>query len=158
MCKLYADAPYNARVQAARDILSYSHGKPGQARPIAVTDIAAMSEEQRQELLYALLNHYMPSGFQSLLEQACNEAVEQYEQSLIQHHQPRRFQRSGDAALPPPSTHEESAIPATLEARSAARAMRMAMSIPAFRRHLRRQRLAPRSPHPMHRQTGSRTR
>src|SRR5215471_9909193 len=41
-------APASARVSAASKLLEYSDGKPGQAKPVTVADVAAMSDEQRQ--------------------------------------------------------------------------------------------------------------
>src|SRR5215831_19846568 len=83
-------APASARAVAAKDILSYSDGKPGQAKPVTVADVAAMSDDQRQELLNALLNHYTPGGSEALLRDACNEAVRQYQQTITAHQSKRR--------------------------------------------------------------------
>ena len=70
---------------------------------MTVADVAAMSDEQRQQLLDALLTHYAPNGFQALLAQSCDEAVKQYQQTIAAH-KPNRFRRGanrfqrGDAA------------------------------------------------------------
>jgi len=78
-------APASARASAASKLLEYSDGKPGQAKQVTVTDVAAMSDKQRQQLLDALLGHCAPGGFQALLAQSCDEAVKQYQQSLAAH-------------------------------------------------------------------------
>src|SRR5215469_6126703 len=101
-------APASARVSAASKLLEYSDGKPGQAKPVTVADVAAMSDEQRQQLLDALLGHYAPGGFRALLAQSCDEAVRKYQQTLAAH-RPKRFQRGGGS---PPSRFQRDAMPA----------------------------------------------
>jgi hypothetical protein len=65
-----------ARAQAARDILEYSDGRPQAAKQITVADIGRMTDQQRRELLHALLTHYLPEGaLQDLLRQSVDDAV-----------------------------------------------------------------------------------
>ena len=68
-------APASARAQASAKLLEYSDGKPGQARQITIADVSHMPDELRQQLLDALLGHYMPNGQRALLKAACDEAV-----------------------------------------------------------------------------------
>jgi hypothetical protein len=75
-------APASARAQASAKLLEYSDGKPSQARQITVADLASMPDALREDLLNALLSHYMPSGHQALLRQACEDAVKQAGLSL----------------------------------------------------------------------------
>jgi hypothetical protein len=58
-------------------------GKPPQARPITVADVAQMSPQQRSELLHVLLVHYeteIPGHFKELMIEAYREAQQQLEQ------------------------------------------------------------------------------
>jgi hypothetical protein len=75
----------NARIAAAEKILHYSDGRATQARRVTVADIANMTDSERQELLDALLQHYVLGGFQALLRQACSDAVAEYQRTLISH-------------------------------------------------------------------------
>jgi hypothetical protein len=69
-------APASARTAAAERILAYSDGRPQAAKQITVADIGRMTEEQRQELLRALLTHYLPNGaLEDLLKQSVDEAI-----------------------------------------------------------------------------------
>ena len=85
--------------------------RPQQARQVTVTDIATINENQREELLTALLHHYAPGGFEALSREACNDAVHQYELTLTQHGRPR-FQRAASAicSSPPASAPTPSAL------------------------------------------------
>jgi len=70
-------APPQARAAAAEKILLYSDGRPGAAQPIRVADLELMSDEQRMQLLEALVNHYTPNGFKLLVQQAVDHALAQ---------------------------------------------------------------------------------
>jgi hypothetical protein len=70
-------APAASRASAATKILEYSVGRPVQAKAITVADIGAMTEEQRQELLHALVNHYLPGGVEALIKEAVDTALTQ---------------------------------------------------------------------------------
>jgi hypothetical protein len=48
-------ASANARAQAARDILSYSDGKPQQAKQVTLTDLDKLTQQERVSLLYDLM-------------------------------------------------------------------------------------------------------
>jgi len=104
-------APASARASAASKLSEYSDGKPGQAKQVTVTDVAAMSDEERQQLLDVLLGHYAHGGFRTLLAMACDEAVRQYQQTLAAH-KPKRFQR-GDGS-PPSRFQRGDAMPSLL--------------------------------------------
>jgi hypothetical protein len=72
-------APASARAMAARTLLEYSDGKPGQAQRITVADLPSMTADQRNELLSALLFQYeteLPGEFKQLMQQITDEAVE----------------------------------------------------------------------------------
>jgi hypothetical protein len=75
-------APAAARISAAERILSYSDGRPGQARPVTVADIARMDDDQRFELLNALVQHYWPAGVNALIAAAVDEAFKQQAPAL----------------------------------------------------------------------------
>ena len=65
-----------ARAQAARDILAYSDGRPAHAQPIKAADLGRLSDAERQELLHALLTHYLPPGaLEEMLRESVTEAV-----------------------------------------------------------------------------------
>jgi hypothetical protein len=89
-------APASARAQAATKLLEYADGRPSQARQITVADLPSMTDDQRKELLAALLFQYeteMPGAFKAMLEEATREMLEE---------QLRR-----EAAAPPPRlTHQ----------------------------------------------------
>jgi uncharacterized protein (UPF0147 family) len=71
-------APANARAAAAEKILAYSDGRPGASKAITVADLDLMSDEQRNELLNALLTKYeteMPGQFKALMEEAYLSAL-----------------------------------------------------------------------------------
>ena len=96
------------RAQAARDILSYSDGRPSQARQVTVADLEAMSPAHRQELLETLLIRYeteMPGTFKAMMVEAYHEAAK----CLLTHQvAPKiKFRRGDDAQIeaslsPPP--------------------------------------------------------
>jgi hypothetical protein len=73
------DASPSARVQAAEKILSYSDGRPGQSKPITVSDIGRLTDAERSELLHSLLLHYettLPEGrLKDLFDQCVATAV-----------------------------------------------------------------------------------
>ena len=54
VCMDETAAPH-ARVMAARAVLSYSDGRPGQARPLAVCDLSTLSYNDRLRVLIQLL-------------------------------------------------------------------------------------------------------
>src|SRR4051794_3439851 len=73
-------APASARAQAAAKLLEYSDGRPGQSRQVTVTDLAQMTDDQREELFHALLHRYQvefPDFFVDLVDTAVKKAVEQ---------------------------------------------------------------------------------
>jgi hypothetical protein len=68
-----------ARVAAATKMLELSNGRPGQAKPITVADLPSMTQEQRKELLAALLFQYeteMPGQFKQLLQEITDQAMD----------------------------------------------------------------------------------
>src|SRR6266478_3759310 len=88
-------APPQARAAAAEKILAYSDGRPGAARSITVADLELMDDEQRQDLLHALLTRYeleMPGQFKQMMEQAYVAAMQRMATP-----RPNRFTR-GDGA------------------------------------------------------------
>jgi hypothetical protein len=69
-------ATASSRTQAATKLLEYADGRPGQAKAITVADLGSMTDEQRMELLQALLTHYLPEGaLQAMLRESVTEAV-----------------------------------------------------------------------------------
>jgi hypothetical protein len=85
-------APSAARATAATKLLEYAVGRPVQAKAITIADVDAMSEEQRQELLHALLTHYqtaLPDEFQAALTEAVDAALAQQAEQA----KPNRFTR-----------------------------------------------------------------
>jgi hypothetical protein len=68
-------APAAARASAARDLLAYNAGRPGQSRPIKAADLGRLSEDERQELFHALVTHYFPGGIQALLRESVDQAL-----------------------------------------------------------------------------------
>jgi hypothetical protein len=98
------NAPASSRAQAARDILSYSDGRPGQAKPITVADLGNMSDEQRRELLHVLVTHYFPGGIEALIKQAVEDAFTANALAV----KPPRFTRGPvlAASLPQQRTHK----------------------------------------------------
>jgi hypothetical protein len=94
------DAPASARAQAATKLLEYADGRPVAAKQVTVTDVAAMTDEQRQELLHALLTHYeteMPGQFKAMMTEAFSEAMAR--QALPAPQRTNRFRRG--APRPP---------------------------------------------------------
>lgn len=51
-------------------------------KPITVSDLTQMTDEQRYELLTVPLNHYLPNLAAAMLADACEEAVRLYEQAV----------------------------------------------------------------------------
>lgn len=75
-------APASARATAASKLLEYSDGRPGQSRPIGVSDLQVMTPQQRSDLWEALIHYHvddMPGGLQQLMhdayEEECTKAV-----------------------------------------------------------------------------------
>jgi hypothetical protein len=135
-----ASAPAAARASAAERILAYSDGKPSQARQLSVADLATMPDTLKEELLHALLGHYLPSGFQALLKQACNDAVAQFaaKQASLPKPQPKnRFTRQS----PAPATEPPAADPGAAAIRSDSSAVPAAPGV-----HSRPDRLPPSNP------------
>jgi hypothetical protein len=65
-----------SRAAAASKLLEYSDGKPGQSRTIAVADLATMSDDLRQQLLEALLNHYQPNGYLLFVQETMRQCID----------------------------------------------------------------------------------
>lgn len=87
----------NARAQAARDILSYSDGKPGTAQPITVASLASLSPDERHELFAALIRYYPEDvNVEGLIQQVVDQVI-------AQSSKPKLAFRRGKPALPPPS-------------------------------------------------------
>jgi hypothetical protein len=88
--------PAAARAACAEKILAYSDGRPGASKAITVADLELMSDEQRRDLLNALLTRYeveMPGQFKALMEEAYVSAMKRM--SLPN---PNRFRRGPPAA------------------------------------------------------------
>jgi hypothetical protein len=68
-------APASARAMAARTLMEYSDGRPSQARQPTVADLATMPDDQKMQLLVALVNDHTPNGFMALLQQSVDEAI-----------------------------------------------------------------------------------
>jgi hypothetical protein len=69
------NATASSRTQAATKLLEYADGRPGQAKPLTVADLASMSDDERSQLFHALVTHYCPDGIQSLIKAAVDEAL-----------------------------------------------------------------------------------
>jgi hypothetical protein len=76
-----------------------------------------MSDDQRHELLIALLWHFMPNRFKTLLQEACDQAVREAPQDKS------RFQRGDPVALPTPEPSSENTRYAALSHDSGLRAI-----------------------------------
>jgi hypothetical protein len=104
----------NARAQAASKLLEYGIGRPPQAKPITVADLSSMTEQQRVELLSALLQHFeteMPGSFKALM-------VEAYKEAIATPPRPR-FRRGTPPALPAPASARAEAPPGAHGAQNA---------------------------------------
>jgi hypothetical protein len=112
------EAPASARAMAARTLLEYADGRPTQARQPTIADVAAMSDEQRMQLLEALVYHYTPSGLTSLVQQS----VGQLEERMSAQPRPNRFTRGEPAPLPLhiPQPSNRRSVPARLNNEAAA--------------------------------------
>jgi hypothetical protein len=100
-----------ARAAAAEKILLYSDGRPGPAKQVTVADLELMADEQRQDLLHALLTRYeteMPGQFKQMMTEAYTEAMAQ------QASQPRpcRFTRGTPT---PKLPHQHQPVPAVVK-------------------------------------------
>src|SRR5678815_2311276 len=72
-----SNASPSSRTAAAERILHFAVGRPGTGAPIKVDDLERMSNQQRWDLLKALVSYYAPSEFTELVQQSVDAAVEQ---------------------------------------------------------------------------------
>jgi hypothetical protein len=63
------------RAAIANRVIDITHGRPGQARQLTSSDLARMSEEERNELQVALLKLYGDNGLPPVLEQLLVEML-----------------------------------------------------------------------------------
>ncbi len=104
------DASPNARAQAAQQILAYSDGRRGPTKQVTLADVEAMTDEQRQNLLDALLTRHeteMPGQFKQLMIEAYTEALAQQQAVLPK---PNKFTRGEPTPKSPHIPQPEPAI------------------------------------------------
>jgi hypothetical protein len=106
-------APASARAQAASRLLEYSDGKPAQARPPVIADLATMPLEQRMQLWNELTFSFnAEEGLPAELQRMLNEAYEYAVQRQAERQGARRDPNAPDlgsdepgAVLPRPNRY-----------------------------------------------------
>jgi len=125
-------APPNARVAAAEKILAYSDGRPGTSRRITLTDVAALTADQREQLAEALIGVMSHDERQHLLHLQLRyyelefpgefkvKMLEAFEEVMAKQAKPAkrgRFERDALPLLPPPLNSPASCVDSAWTAR-----------------------------------------
>ena len=93
------NAPASARASAARTLMEYSDGRPGQSRAIAVEDIEQLDDTQCETLFGALLRRFdqrMPGFLDNIARQLIADM-----QARAQGIRPNRYTRGTPPPTPP---------------------------------------------------------